>query len=82
MSIHYKFRSAREYDTITVDGGFISLFDLKKAIIEAKKLGKSLDLDLEVVNAQTNEGKYSLNYLAFLELFLLILNQLTRTNQF
>jgi E3 ubiquitin-protein ligase RBBP6 len=56
MSIHYKFRSAREYDTITVDGGFISLFDLKKAIIEAKKLGKSMDLDLEVVNAQTNEA--------------------------
>ncbi|XP_067042946.1 E3 ubiquitin-protein ligase RBBP6-like [Acropora muricata] len=53
--IHYKFRSALEYDTITFDGLSISLADLKHSIITQKKFGKSTDFDLEVTNAQTKE---------------------------
>lgn len=53
--IHYKFRSALEYDTITFDGLSISLADLKYSIITQKKFGKSTDFDLEVTNAQTKE---------------------------
>lgn len=56
MSIHYKFKSALDYDTITFDGLHISVSDLKKAIVFQKKLGKATDFDLRITNAQTNEG--------------------------
>lgn len=54
--IHYKFKSSRDYDTLTFDGLHISLGDLKKAIILHKKLGKIVDFDLQITNAQTKEG--------------------------
>ncbi|KAF4529024.1 hypothetical protein B566_EDAN016874 [Ephemera danica] len=38
MSVHYKFKSALEYDTVTFDGLHISVGDLKKAILHQKKL--------------------------------------------
>jgi len=55
MSVHYKFKSAKEYSTITFDTPFISLADLKQRIIHQQKLGRGPDFDLEVVNAQTKE---------------------------
>lgn len=60
MSVHYKFKSSKDYDTISFDGSFISLGELKRAIVAQKKLGKSTDFDLEVTNAQTGEGSYSI----------------------
>lgn len=56
MSVHYKFKSAISYDTITFDGLHISVRDLKKAILHQKQIGKNTDFDLQVTNAQTNEG--------------------------
>jgi E3 ubiquitin-protein ligase RBBP6 len=58
MSVHYKFKSALEYDTVTFDGLHISVGDLKKAILHQKKLSKSVDFDLQITNAQTKEGEY------------------------
>lgn len=61
MSIHYKFKAAKDFDTISFDGAAISLLELKGRIIEAKGLGKAgqtLDFDLAVQNAQTNEGEF------------------------
>ncbi|XP_027850078.2 E3 ubiquitin-protein ligase RBBP6 isoform X1 [Aphis gossypii] len=55
MSVHYKFKSAISYDTITFDGLHISVRDLKKAILHQKQIGKNTDFDLQVTNAQTNE---------------------------
>lgn len=55
MSVHYKFKSAISYDTITFDGLHISMKDLKKAILHQKQIGKNTDFDLQVTNAQTNE---------------------------
>jgi len=57
MSIHYKFKSAIDYDTITFDGLHISVSDLKKSIVQQKRLGKATDFDLMITNAQTNEGE-------------------------
>lgn len=54
-SVHYKFKSALNFTSIAFDGGFISLSDLKKTIAEKSGLATSLDTDLEVSNAQTNE---------------------------
>ncbi|ELU15719.1 hypothetical protein CAPTEDRAFT_175258 [Capitella teleta] len=55
--IHYKFKSSKDYDTLTFDGMHISLADLKKSILQNKRLTKSgsLDFDLQIVNAQTRE---------------------------
>jgi E3 ubiquitin-protein ligase RBBP6 len=57
MSVHYKFKSALEYDTVTFDGLHISVRDLKKAILHQKRIGKNTDFDLQVTNAQTKEGE-------------------------
>ncbi|KAI8818207.1 DWNN domain-containing protein, partial [Fimicolochytrium jonesii] len=53
--VFYKFKSAKDYDTCTFDGPHITVFDLKREILTAKKLGKGTDFDLAVYNAQTNE---------------------------
>uniref|UniRef100_A0A0A1XQR7 E3 ubiquitin-protein ligase RBBP6 n=1 Tax=Zeugodacus cucurbitae TaxID=28588 RepID=A0A0A1XQR7_ZEUCU len=55
MSVHYKFKSALDFDTVTFDGLNISVGDLKKAIIHQKRLGKVTDFDLQITNAQTKE---------------------------
>mgnify|MGYP002775343651 CR=1 FL=1 len=57
MSVHYRFKSALDYDTITFDGLHISVKDLKNSIIQQKRIGKSTDFDLRITNAQTQEGK-------------------------
>lgn len=58
MSVHYKFKAALDFSTVTFDGIHISVADLKEAIIEQKKLAKNADFDLQIMNAQTNEGNY------------------------
>ena len=55
-AIHYKLKSAKDYDTYRFDGAGIPVWELKNEIIERKKLGKSDDFDLVILNAQTNEG--------------------------
>lgn len=57
-SIHYKFRSSLEYDTITFDGQAISLSDLREAIMTRKKILKTPSYTLEITNAQTKEGRF------------------------
>lgn len=57
MSVHYKFKSTLDFDTISFDGLHISVDDLKKAIIHQRRLGKT-DFDLLISNAQTKEGKF------------------------
>jgi E3 ubiquitin-protein ligase RBBP6 len=56
MSVHFKFKTARDFDTIAFQGPYISLGELKKAILAKKRLSRSNDMDLEVMNAQTNES--------------------------
>lgn len=61
MSVHYKFKSALDFDTITFDGLHISVADLKKSIVHQKRIGKTMDFDLNITNAQTKEGKIPSN---------------------
>lgn len=72
MSVHYKFKSALDFDTIAFDGLHISVADLKKSIIHQKRLGKATDFDLQVTNAQTKEGIYNSLLNSFLYMFLYI----------
>jgi len=57
MSVHYKFKSNLDFDTLTFDGLHISVQDLKKSIFQQKNIGKNTDFDLLITNAQTKEGK-------------------------
>ncbi|KAH6771752.1 hypothetical protein C2S51_010156 [Perilla frutescens var. frutescens] len=54
MAVYYKFKSAKDYDSVPLDGHFISVGHLKEKIFELKHLGGT-DFDLIVTNAQTNE---------------------------
>lgn len=55
MAVYYKFKSAKDYDSIPIEGQFISLANLKERIFESKHLGRGTDFDLMVSNAQTDE---------------------------
>lgn len=55
MALYYKFKSAKDYDSVPIDGHFISVGNLKEKIFETKQLGRGTDFDLVVTNAQTNE---------------------------
>ncbi|KAG0221217.1 hypothetical protein BGW41_007107, partial [Actinomortierella wolfii] len=51
--VHYKFKSSKDFDSITFDGHSISVFDLKREILIAKGL-KGND-DLALTHADTGE---------------------------
>ncbi|KYQ94140.1 hypothetical protein DLAC_04426 [Tieghemostelium lacteum] len=57
MSVHIKFKAAKDFDSIALDGENISVLDLKKLIVAKKKLGKNfgVDYDLIITNSLTNE---------------------------
>ena len=60
MAVYYKFKSAKDYDSIPIEGQFISVANLKERIFETKLFGKGTDFDLMISNAQTNEGWFFL----------------------
>lgn len=53
--VHYKFYSKLDYNTVTFDGLYITLSELKKQIMGRERL-KATDCDLQITNAQTQEG--------------------------
>jgi hypothetical protein len=57
--IHFKSVFNKNYDNITFDGPSLSVAELKKLIIAKSKFTKQLDFDLEITNADSNEGKLS-----------------------
>jgi len=61
--IHFKSVYNKNYDKVTFDAVSLSLGQLKKLIVEKSKFTKQLDFDLEITNADTNEGKNLCNFL-------------------
>ena len=55
MSVRYKFTNDLQYSTLPCDGFDVSLRDLKKAVVRAKKLGRITEFDLIVTNEQTSQ---------------------------
>ncbi|KAL5254827.1 hypothetical protein ACHWQZ_G014309 [Mnemiopsis leidyi] len=53
--IHYKFRNNSKHDTIQFDGSYITVGEIKQAILGQKKMGKAPDFTLQIINAQTQE---------------------------
>lgn len=55
-TILYKFRSGATFEALPLPGSAARLFDVKKAIVQAKKLDQgSIEFDLKVIDATTNE---------------------------
>lgn len=56
--IHYRFNSSTDYtDAVHFEGPVLSVFDLKKAIVQQKNLltGDTPEFDLLITNAETGE---------------------------
>ncbi|KAF2455223.1 DWNN domain-containing protein [Lineolata rhizophorae] len=53
--VFYKFKSSKEPSRITFDGLHITVFELKRDIINASGLGDGTDFDLTIYNEDTNE---------------------------
>lgn len=56
-SVFFRFKSQKEPSRITFDGTGISVFELKRDIIAASKLGDGTDLELIITAEDTNEGE-------------------------
>ena len=54
-TVHYKFKSQKDYDSLGFDGMFISVGDLKRQIAEKKGLAGDRNMELQLTNAQNDE---------------------------
>lgn len=57
-SVFFKFKSQKEPTRVAFDGTGISVFELKRAIIDISRLGDGNDFDLAIYNEDTNEGMF------------------------
>jgi protein MPE1 len=56
-SVYYRFKSSKDSTRIPFDGTGISVFELKKAIIETSNLGDGTDFELLLFSTDEKEGK-------------------------
>ena len=56
-SVFFRFKSQKEPSRIMFDGTGISVFDLKRDIIAANRLGDGTDFELVISSEDTNEGR-------------------------
>ncbi|KAL4974539.1 DWNN domain-containing protein [Aspergillus desertorum] len=54
-SVHFKFKSQKEPSRVTFDGTGISVFELKREIINQSRLGDGTDFELSIYNEGTGE---------------------------
>ena len=64
-SVHFKFKSQKEPSRVTFDGTGISVFELKREIINQSKLGDGSDFELEVYAEDTGEGGFPILFFFF-----------------
>jgi hypothetical protein len=57
MAIHFRFKSSKEFETLSIDGAaMIKLEDLKRAIVTKKNMQRGLDFELNLTNNLNGEG--------------------------
>eukprot|EP00187_Rhodella_violacea_P004483 CAMPEP_0174887746 /NCGR_PEP_ID=MMETSP0167-20121228/2978_1 /TAXON_ID=38298 /ORGANISM="Rhodella maculata, Strain CCMP736" /LENGTH=98 /DNA_ID=CAMNT_0016124361 /DNA_START=268 /DNA_END=561 /DNA_ORIENTATION=- len=54
-AVHFKFKSAKEFETVQFAGDAIRVADLKIAIFEQKRLNFGEGFDLEIKDSNSNE---------------------------
>lgn len=57
-SVYYKFKAQKEESKVSFDGTGISVFDLKKEIIQANNLKDNRDVDLLLYDPTSNQGAH------------------------
>ncbi|MBW0471010.1 hypothetical protein O181_010725 [Austropuccinia psidii MF-1] len=53
--VYYRFKAQKDFQRIMFDGLGISVWDLKREIIQESKMGKGSDFDFAIYNADTEE---------------------------
>ena len=56
-SVFFKFKSQKEPSRVSFDGTGISVFELKREIINKSRLGDGTDFELAIYNEGTKEGE-------------------------
>ena len=64
-TVFYRWGAGRDESRVTFDGTHISVFDLKREIILANKMGNGKDFDLGIYDNVTGEGKLLLLFSTF-----------------
>ena len=60
-SVFFRFKSQKEPSRVAFDGTGISVFELKREIINMNRLGDGSDFELIISTEDTNEGKFRYN---------------------
>lgn len=55
--VYFRFKSQKEPTRVPIDGTGISVFELKREIININKLGDGTDFELSIYDESTNEGE-------------------------
>jgi E3 ubiquitin-protein ligase RBBP6 len=55
MAVHFKFKSSKAFESVTFDGPFISVANLKEMIIDKKKLRNGTDYDIKLSKPENDE---------------------------
>lgn len=55
-SVRFRFKSARQFETLSFEGDFVKVADLKIAIVQRKKLNCGEGFDLEISDDSSGEG--------------------------
>lgn len=69
-SVFFKFKSQKEPSRVTFDGTGISVFELKRQIIQINRLGDGSDFDLAIYNQDSNEGLANYDHVSDVPLIL------------
>lgn len=59
-SVRFRFKSARQFETLSFEGDFVKVADLKIAIVQRKKLNCGEGFDLEISDDSSGEGTLKL----------------------
>lgn len=57
-SVRFRFKSAKEFETLPFEGSFIKVADVKVAIFNRKNLSSGEGFDLEISDVSTGEGMF------------------------
>lgn len=64
-SVRFRFKSARQFETLPFEGDFVKVADLKVAIVQRKKLNCGEGFDLEISDDSSGEGMSMSHYSFF-----------------
>lgn len=68
-SVFFRFKSQKEPSRVTFDGTGISVFELKREIINLSRLGDGTDFELFISSEDTDEGRFHIEQQMIIDCF-------------